>query len=135
MKRSREPEETDPASPAGVRDCSSSSPAPDSQHRNKYAVTDSGDEADTARPAVNMRCFLPPHAETLSFASYGDYEAHYNSFHTNRCLECRKNFPSQHLLDVHIEECHDPIVRVRRDQGEHTVCASVQHTRRAMADI
>lgn len=125
MKRSREPEEqyTDPASPdSGSAQASVS----ESQHTTKYteldlAVVDSDGNDPEHPPAVTMRCFLPPHSETLSFTSYNDYEAHYNSFHTNRCLECRKNLPSQHLLGVHIEECHDPIVRVKRDQGEHTV--------------
>lgn len=131
MKRSREPEQDiDPASP-GVASTSSTQDSSGPQHAAKYnqidpdlAVADSDDDDDDSgcsAPAVNMRCLLPPHGETLSFASYDDYEAHYNSFHTNRCLECRKNFPSQHLLGVHIEECHDPIVRVKRDQGEHTV--------------
>ena len=71
--------------------------------------------------SINMICSLPPHREPLSFNTYSDYEVHYNKFHTNRCLECRKNFPSEHLLGVHIEECHDPLVQVRRDKGEHTV--------------
>lgn len=68
-----------------------------------------------------MRCFLPPHKDPLSFSTYAEYEVHYNKYHTNRCLECRKNFPSDHLLTVHIEECHDPLVAIKRDKGEHTV--------------
>lgn len=69
-----------------------------------------------------MKCSLPPHKEPFTFTSYGEYEAHYIKFHTHRCLECQKNMPSEHLLSVHIEECHDPLVVVRRDKGEHTVC-------------
>ncbi|KAM4054751.1 zinc finger domain-containing protein [Hirsutella rhossiliensis] len=67
-----------------------------------------------------MRCSLPPHKTPIAFSSYGDFELHYHAFHTHRCLECHKNFPSDHLLSVHIEECHDPLVSIRRDRGEHT---------------
>ncbi|KAJ6446363.1 zinc finger domain-containing protein [Purpureocillium lavendulum] len=73
-----------------------------------------------------MRCSLPPHKSAISFGSYGEYEAHYHQFHTNRCLECNKNFPSDHLLSVHIEEWHDPLVKVRRDKGEHTYTCFVE---------
>ncbi|KEY69387.1 hypothetical protein S7711_05701 [Stachybotrys chartarum IBT 7711] len=75
---------------------------------------------------VAMKCHLPPHKEPLTFKSYAEYESHYASFHTNRCLECRKNFPSQHLLGVHIEEFHDPLVVIRRDKGEHTYSCFVE---------
>ncbi|KAG5951274.1 hypothetical protein E4U53_003457 [Claviceps sorghi] len=73
-----------------------------------------------------MKCSLPPHREPLAFRSYQEYESHYSTFHTNRCLECRKNFPSEHLLSVHIEESHDPLVRVKRDKGEHTYSCFVE---------
>ncbi|KAJ2899100.1 hypothetical protein MKZ38_003406 [Zalerion maritima] len=74
----------------------------------------------SAVPPSVMKCSLPPHKEGLSFPSYEEYEAHYHKAHTNRCLECRKNFPSEHLLVVHIEECHDSLAAVRRERGEHT---------------
>lgn len=67
-----------------------------------------------------MKCSMPPHKEALSFQTYEEYEAHYNKAHLNRCLECDKNMPSEHLLNVHIEECHDSFVAVKRDRGEHT---------------
>jgi len=73
-----------------------------------------------------MKCSLPPHKETLTFTSYGDYEAHYNKAHSNRCLECRKNFPSEHLLSVHFEDCHDPLAVIRREKGEHTYSCFVE---------
>lgn len=83
---------------------------------------DNAHQLDSASSSTAvMRCSLPPHKEPITFSKYGDFESHYNRFHTNRCLECRKNFPSDHLLSVHIEECHDPLVVVKRDNGEHTV--------------
>lgn len=86
----------------------------------KISQLDSAVEDDD-HDTPTMRCSLPPHREPITFRSYQEYESHYIMFHTNQCLECRKNFPSQHLLGVHIEECHDPLIRVRRDKGDHTV--------------
>lgn len=136
MKRSREPEpdlDSLHAQPSAGSD-------EVTQHFSKItgldsAVTDDEDDEDTAVTdnkdrAVAMKCTLPPHKEPLTFKSYGEYESHYNKFHTNRCLECRKNFPSDHFLGLHIEECHDPLVVVKRDKGEHTVSSHFSYSGR-----
>jgi len=68
-----------------------------------------------------MRCSLPPHRQTISFTTFEEYEVHYNKCHVNRCSECRKNFPTAHLLDLHISENHNPLVGVLKDRGERTV--------------
>lgn len=68
-----------------------------------------------------IRCSLQPHKETLTFSTYDDYESHYLTTHVNRCSECGRNFPTQHILDIHIEENHDPLILARRDRGEKTV--------------
>lgn len=68
-----------------------------------------------------MKCSMPGHKEGLTFGSYEEYATHYNSAHTNRCLECHKNLPSSLLLDIHIEECHDVFIAAKRDKGEKTV--------------
>ncbi|KAK0645937.1 hypothetical protein B0T16DRAFT_149804 [Cercophora newfieldiana] len=73
-----------------------------------------------------MRCSLPPHKEALHFATYEEYETHYHKTHTNRCLECHKNFPSTHLLSVHTEEMHDPFAQVLREKGERTYSCFVE---------
>lgn len=116
MKRSREPEDNIDS------DSEVSHPEVSIRPVSKYAGLDLTNEQDGigANDAA-MRCFLPPHKEPLSFRSYEEYESHYQKFHAHRCLDCRKNFPSQHLLGVHIEECHDPLVAVKRDRGDHTV--------------
>jgi hypothetical protein len=67
-----------------------------------------------------MSCHLPPHPP-LTFANAEDYEVHYLHQHTNRCHECRRNFPSDHYLCLHIAENHDPIADARRERGEKTV--------------
>ena len=74
---------------------------------------------DQNTDATAMTCLL--HRTKLTFGSYQEYESHYNKEHVNRCLECRKNFPSAHLLALHIEECHDAFAAAKREKGEHTV--------------
>ncbi|KAF4453584.1 hypothetical protein FALBO_15957 [Fusarium albosuccineum] len=118
MKRSRElQEEID-------SDSETASSQPSIRPVSKVTQLDSAidDDQDT----FAMRCTLPPHREPLAFKTYDEYEVHYNKSHTNRCLECRKNFPSQHLLNVHIEEYHDPLAIVKREKGEHTYSCFVE---------
>ncbi|KAK3952740.1 hypothetical protein QBC32DRAFT_340679 [Pseudoneurospora amorphoporcata] len=142
MKRSREPEEEDPL----CQQQTASSPYPDQQHSDDTTgtTTSRSTSADVSRspPAakiaeldptespsqagMQMKCSLPPHKDTLVFSTYSEYESHYNSTHTNRCLECRKNFPSAHLLGLHIEENHDSFMAVKRDRGEHTYSCFVE---------
>jgi hypothetical protein len=116
MKRSREAEteqsssESDDLEPASRE---ASLPA------SKIVGLDPSEDSST--PSVEMKCSLPPHKETLVFATYEEFETHYNKAHTNRCLDCRKIFPSQHLLDLHHEECHDAFAALRREKGEQTV--------------
>jgi hypothetical protein len=121
MKRSREPEEDLGPITAGAshsqerpvaqqEDVSTSSPA------TKIIDLDSASSG-----GVEMRCSLPPHKETLVFGSYDEFDSHYSKDHSNRCLECGKNLPSPHMLDLHHEECHDTFVALKREKGEHTV--------------
>lgn len=75
-------------------------------------------------PSVDvMQCLLPPH-DPISFSSYETYDVHYAQDHTNRCLECHKNFPSEHFLNLHIAENHDPLNESLRAKGERTVLPS-----------
>lgn len=39
--------------------------------------------------------------------SLTSYELHYNSTHRNACSQCKRNFPTSHLLDIHLLEWHD----------------------------
>ena len=96
--------------------------SPDEEH---FAHTPKYVEMEDISSATAMRCILPPH-KSLSFATYGDYETHYQQAHTNRCSECRKNFPTSHFLELHIAELHDPIVATRRDKGEKTYACYVE---------
>ena len=68
-----------------------------------------------------MRCSLPPHRDPIAFSSYAEYEVHYTKAHVNRCLECKKNFPTEHYVALHIAENHDPLNDVRKARGEKIV--------------
>jgi hypothetical protein len=77
------------------------------------------------RQALTIKCSLPPHKLT-TFPSYQEYETHYAKLHTNRCSECQKNFPSDHFLNLHLTENHDPIVATKRDRGEKIYACFVE---------
>lgn len=113
MKRSRSPD----------ADASSGTPPSDTEDAETPAakLVDLDQDASGDKSTLDIKCSMPPHKTALSFRSYEEYETHYNKAHVNRCLECGKNLPSDHLLNVHIEECHDFFVAVKRDRGEHTV--------------
>jgi hypothetical protein len=124
-KRSRE--DSDPVSPAseGTRHSPDTrpyvdQPRPTEGSSTKIIQLDS--ESGVVPHTVEMICSLPPHGQTIAFASYEEYEVHYNKVHVNRCLECRKNLPTEHFLNLHIEENHDALVSVKRERGEKTVC-------------
>jgi len=133
-KRSRE-EDLEPSSPESETDnriSDSSDPSATSPDLSniptaKIVHLDLQPESGEASSAVVvMKCSLPGHRQTLSFASYADYDLHYNKFHTNRCLECRKNFPTEHFLNCHIEENHDSLVSIKRERGEKTYSCFVE---------
>ncbi|KAI0834914.1 hypothetical protein F5Y06DRAFT_277515 [Hypoxylon sp. FL0890] len=131
MKRSREPEEDDDfSSPepevSSERTSGGTSPR-EIEGLPPTKITELDESAiDDDSETFTMRCSLPPHRDVLSFKTYADYEAHHNRTHTNRCVECGKNFPSEHLLNVHIEECHDVFAAVKRERGERTYSCFVE---------
>ncbi|AEO58062.1 hypothetical protein MYCTH_2305080 [Thermothelomyces thermophilus ATCC 42464] len=132
MKRSREPEET-PYNGAALSERDLDAKTGDGRGGWEGRSSDNEASAPATKIAgldlsdndsdlnVEMQCSLPPHREPVVFSSYGAYEAHYRDQHSNRCAECRKNFPSAHLLSLHIEETHDSFVQARRERGERTV--------------
>ncbi|KAI5465802.1 hypothetical protein BGZ63DRAFT_374577 [Mariannaea sp. PMI_226] len=128
MKRSRELEdELDPNSLSATRESYSPEYTASSRPVAKVTHLDSAiEDDDDQEETIIMRCNLPPHKEPLTFRSYDEYEVHYNKAHTNRCLECHRNFPTDHLLTVHIEEFHDPLISVKREKGEHTYSCFVE---------
>ena len=119
-KRSREDSPvSDRATSADPLESSCSSPMSTdaAAHTPKYKQVDD----DSSAPPPVIRCSLPPH-EPASFSTYEDFDVHYAKVHANRCSECRKNFPTEHFLGLHIGENHDPLNEARRASGEKTVC-------------
>ena len=49
-----------------------------------------------------------------SFSHTQDLEHHYNSVHVAACAICRKCFPTQRLLNLHVAEAHDSFFQVRK---------------------
>ncbi|KAI9700341.1 MAG: hypothetical protein M1836_002356 [Candelina mexicana] len=112
------------------------------RHSAKYTQLDK--EVDQASTPTVMRCSLPPHSQGMTFSSYEEYDVHYAQTHVNRCSDCRKNFPTEHYLGLHIEENHDPLNEARRARGEKTFgcfvescdrkCSSPQKRRMHLVD-
>ncbi|XP_076830514.1 zinc finger protein 511 [Brachyhypopomus gauderio] len=50
------------------------------------------------------------------FDTLDGYEHHYNSLHRHVCCSCKRSFPSNHLLDVHILEWHDALFQVMAEK-------------------
>ncbi|KAI9841729.1 MAG: hypothetical protein M1838_003432 [Thelocarpon superellum] len=84
---------------------------------SKHTHLEEGTPPPTEDASV-MRCSLPPHPETLHFPSYEAYDIHYAQHHVNRCSECARNFPTNHFLELHIEENHDPLNEARQARGD-----------------
>lgn len=81
-------------------------------------------DTEDAKPQSNqtiIQCSLPGHPRGSGFTNYAEYERHYAQAHSNRCLECRKNFPTAHILGLHIQEHHDALTEMKRERGEFTV--------------
>ncbi|KAK9464872.1 hypothetical protein V1512DRAFT_267366 [Lipomyces arxii] len=96
---------------------------------NSYSsdVASSGDEEQKfsrsehqpSAPVV-IECSLPPHcnASPTHFTTSAQFEQHYIQAHSLLCSQCKRTFPSQRFLDLHLSESHDPFVAARRDRGE-----------------
>ncbi|EXJ79779.1 hypothetical protein A1O3_08063 [Capronia epimyces CBS 606.96] len=73
-----------------------------------------------------IQCSLPPHRETLDFASIEAFEVHYAKDHSNRCTSCGKNFPTAHFLALHIDEHHNTFREALQAKGEKTYACFVE---------
>ena len=113
---------------SGSSEAASRSSSPEREvHTPKYTSL----EPEQQPPA--MRCLLAPH-KPLDFATYAEYELHYQKTHTNRCTDCKRNFPSSHFLSLHIAENHDPIIATKRDADEKTYACFVEGCEKVCID-
>ena len=57
---------------------------------------------------VEISCQLTPRCSQLPvFHSVASYEDHFVKMHQNKCFECARILPTQHLLHLHLLEVHD----------------------------
>ena len=80
------------------------------------------EDEDQVQPVVSqpqhIECTIPPcHSEPKLFSSYEEYETHILSFHNHICNECRRRFPSEKFLHLHIDENHNPFVKIEQEKG------------------
>ncbi|KAK9371023.1 hypothetical protein V1509DRAFT_615533 [Lipomyces kononenkoae] len=85
---------------------------------------------------IIIQCTLPPHCirSPQSFSSYPAFERHYATAHALVCVSCARSFPSQHYLDLHFDEFHDPFVAARRDRQEKVYRCFVEDCDKVCAD-
>ncbi|KAF3214249.1 hypothetical protein TWF106_009308 [Orbilia oligospora] len=116
------------------RSPSPSSPPPPSQP-SKYTRSVSPSDTLTPSSSSNMTPSIPPPATitcTLptcpqrTHQTTESFENHYTKFHTNRCHDCLKNFPTSRILECHIRENHDMFAVVKRERGEKIYACFVE---------
>jgi len=56
------------------------------------------------------------------FSQLHESETHYNATHRHSCSTCRKSLPSPHLLELHIQECHDSFFAVLSERKASYQC-------------
>ncbi|KAK6460132.1 hypothetical protein DFJ63DRAFT_264065 [Scheffersomyces coipomensis] len=68
---------------------------------------------------VDIVCNTPPCNENpIIFSDYAAYENHITTNHTFLCEACHKRFPSQLILNIHIDENHNPFNKIKQENGE-----------------
>ncbi|XP_066535773.1 zinc finger protein 511 [Hoplias malabaricus] len=85
-------------------------------HRHLYLqdlITNFTDEPQ-APNVSDFRCHIAGCKQV--FDSVEGYEHHYNSLHRHVCSSCRRAFPSNRLLDIHILEWHDSLFQVMAEK-------------------
>ena len=92
--------------------------------RSKHIVQDAEiDDLLACFSNVNMKeeeplLFCDVKGCTETFFTVKAYELHQSSVHKFICSFCRRNFPSNYLLELHITENHDTLVATRMQRGE-----------------
>lgn len=80
---------------------------------------------DGPTSATPFTCTLPPgcSAAPTTFDTSSALFSHYQKHHAYVCSveDCKRVFPDEHFLNLHIREFHDPLVAIQREQGKRTV--------------
>lgn len=74
-------------------------------------------DGDTPLTA-SIECSLPPCLYVRPrFSNSEEYELHVLTLHSFICKECNKRFPSEKILEIHIDENHNPFFVIQREKG------------------
>eukprot|EP00112_Aurelia_sp_Birch-Aquarium-sp1_P004481 Seg1509.4 transcript_id=Seg1509.4/GoldUCD/mRNA.D3Y31 product="Zinc finger protein 511" protein_id=Seg1509.4/GoldUCD/D3Y31 len=71
---------------------------------------------DIKHPDEILTCDVQGCKET--FKTTKAFELHHSNAHKFTCEECKRNFPSNFLLDIHLTETHDTMFDIRIERGE-----------------
>ncbi|XP_075983584.1 zinc finger protein 511 lethal (2) k10201 [Anticarsia gemmatalis] len=78
------------------------------------------DEENLCHEVIKSTCNIP--GCTFTAESLLEYENHYNASHRYACGQCKKNLPSPHFLDLHIQEAHDSFFAVLAERKPSYCC-------------
>lgn len=74
--------------------------------------TDNDSKPNTQDNTATLHC---PFCSTLIYGYHG-FQTHFLTFHEYQCLTCNKIFPSRYILDLHIDEYHNPILKAQSER-------------------
>uniref|UniRef100_A0A673MJN5 Zinc finger protein 511 n=1 Tax=Sinocyclocheilus rhinocerous TaxID=307959 RepID=A0A673MJN5_9TELE len=85
-------------------------------HRHMYLQDVVTAIADDEHPPTisEFRCHIAGCRQL--FDTLEGYEHHYNSLHRNVCSNCKRSFPSNRLLEMHILEWHDSLFQIMAEK-------------------
>lgn len=89
---------------------------------NQYMVGPSGYSLDASElhedhdSSDAEEFFCGEHGCQQVFRSVMKFQRHYQQWHRHTCIQCKKAFPSDHLLELHIEESHDPFFSIQESK-------------------
>ncbi|OWB64626.1 binding protein [[Candida] boidinii] len=68
----------------------------------------------------SIKCTLTPKCikENIILSSQDQFEIHYLTNHSNICSICHKRFPNERILELHIDENHNPFNDLRILKGD-----------------
>lgn len=75
-----------------------------------YSQHTSNDDKDNSirNPEEGITCDEAPCSN--NFIKLEHYTNHVENYHNNRCSKCQQNFVSNYILNLHINECHNPFI-------------------------
>lgn len=140
LKRQRESEDDneifDETNKEQINDIRETSINSQSKSKSKSKLKSKSKSKANSELDTSITCNLPPlcSREPQTFDNFQQYELHYVTNHTNNCSECKKNFPSSKLLDLHIAENHDPFIKIKLQKGEPVFGCFVENCDRLFKD-